>query len=170
MAKKNTNKTASKSVTAKKTVNKGTSVEPTDATETVIFTKAALRRYLAIGLVVLAVIIGLLVWQTIDAKQDAKKLSDPKNFNQRANADLIKDVENILVVPQNEQPQIADVTDKDKLKERPFFAAAENGDKVLLYQESSYAVIYRPSEKKIVNVASIEADKASPAAPAAPAQ
>lgn len=61
----------------------------------------------------------------------------------------------IADLPTGETPTLATVTDKTKLSEQSFFARAENGDKVLLYQAARQAFLYRPSTGKLVNVAPI---------------
>ncbi|HYM65091.1 MAG TPA: hypothetical protein VES68_01230 [Candidatus Sulfotelmatobacter sp.] len=68
---------------------------------------------------------------------------------------LIEKVGNLIVLPLNENPQIATVSDKTKLKDQAFFANAENGDKVLIYNSAGEAILYRPSINKIIAVAPI---------------
>src|SRR3989344_6435180 len=53
-------------------------------------------------------------------------------------------VARLMSVPANEVPTVATVTDKTKLKQQPFFKAAENGDKVLIYSSIKKAILYRP--------------------------
>jgi hypothetical protein len=69
-------------------------------------------------------------------------------------AALAERVGKLIQVPEGE-PVVATVTDKDKLTDQPFFARAENGDKVLIYAEDSIAIIYRESENKIINAGPI---------------
>lgn len=80
---------------------------------------------------------------------------------QKANADelkrIIDDVAKLMVVPTDETPTMATVTDKEKLREQPFFSNAENGDKVLFYTKAGKAILYRPSLKKVVDFTAIKA-------------
>ena len=49
-------------------------------------------------------------------------------------------------------PTIVTVENKDKLKGEPFFANAENGDIALMFVKAMRAILYRPSENKIIEV------------------
>ncbi len=54
-------------------------------------------------------------------------------------------------VPKDEQPSRATITDISKLKDQPFFKNAKNGDKLIVYNKAQKAILYRPSENKIVD-------------------
>lgn len=58
-------------------------------------------------------------------------------------------------LPTNEEPTIAKVEDKEKLKDQPFFAKAEKDDITLIYTSSKLAILYRPSTNQIINVSSV---------------
>ncbi len=77
----------------------------------------------------------------------------------KADATLVKTVGELMFLP-NEEPTIATVTDKEKLAKQPFFAQAENGDKVIIYTQAKKAILYRPTQKKIVDVAPLITDTA----------
>lgn len=68
---------------------------------------------------------------------------------------LKTEVGRIFELPTGEEPTLATVTDKEKLVDQPFFAKAENGDKVLIYSQSGRAVLYRPSLKKVIDVVAV---------------
>lgn len=68
------------------------------------------------------------------------------------------------VLPTNETPVLATVTDSTKL-ETPFLKQAKNGDKILLYQKNALAIIYRPSIDRIVAVGPVTIDTPPKATP-----
>lgn len=65
---------------------------------------------------------------------------------------LVSAVEKLMLLPKNETPSIATVTDMTKLKNQPFFHNAKNGDKLLIYTGAKEAILYNPLANLIVNV------------------
>jgi flagellar basal body-associated protein FliL len=74
---------------------------------------------------------------------------------------LVEDVNKLMVLPKGEDPTVATVTDKDKLSSQTFFKDAQNGDKLLAYTIAQKAILYRPSIKKIINIAPFSLDAVS---------
>lgn len=68
---------------------------------------------------------------------------------------LLATVGKLMVLPANETPTVATVRDLAALKGQSFFARAKVGDKVLIFFESKKAILYSPSENKVVEVAPI---------------
>ncbi len=68
---------------------------------------------------------------------------------------LVAEVGKLLALPMDEKPTVATITDVEKLKEQVFFKNAMNNDKVLIYTKAKKAILYRPSEKKIVEVGAV---------------
>ncbi len=68
---------------------------------------------------------------------------------------LVETIGQFFALPEGEIPTLATVTDREKLAEQPFFQKAENGDKVLIYSQSGRAILYRPSNGKIVDVTTV---------------
>lgn len=68
---------------------------------------------------------------------------------------LVAEVGKLIVLPQDETPTVATVSDPEKLKIQAFFTDAKKGDKVLIYTNAKKAILYDPEAKKIVNVAPI---------------
>lgn len=71
---------------------------------------------------------------------------------------ILKEVAGLHKVPETEVPTMALVTDTAKLASEPFFANAENGDYIIMYREASISVLYRPSEKRIINAGTIASE------------
>ena len=71
---------------------------------------------------------------------------------------VVSRVGNMMLLP-DETPTIATVTDLSKLQGQKFFAHAEKGDIVLMYAKAQKAILYSPSQNKIIEVAPITNDK-----------
>lgn len=113
-------------------------------------------------LIILAIIValGALGYGTkaiLDLRSAKKELEAIKNDpNAKAKEDsrkLVEEVGKLVILPEGEEPTIATVTDPSKLADQPFFANAKPGDKVLIYQEASRAILYRPDDKKVIEIA-----------------
>ena len=89
-----------------------------------------------------------------------RALLHPEIYAAQELKQLVVDVGRVIVLPENETPTTATVTDPEKLKDQPFFAHAQVGDKVLIYQKTNKAILWRPSTRKVIEVSSI-----NPAAP-----
>jgi predicted negative regulator of RcsB-dependent stress response len=70
-----------------------------------------------------------------------------------------------IVLPKDEQPTLATVTDIKKLKGQAFFKSAVNGDKLLIYAKAKKAILYRPSNDMIIEFAPLIMDTTSSAPP-----
>lgn len=73
---------------------------------------------------------------------------------------ILSKVEKNILLPEDETPTVATISDVEKLKSSQlFFAKAENGDKVLIYTKAKKAILYRPSIAKIIEVAPIDLEE-----------
>ena len=68
-------------------------------------------------------------------------------------AKVVSQVGKLIVLPTGELPTIATITDLKQLKGQAFFNNAKVGDKVLIYTKAQKAILYSPSENKVVEVA-----------------
>ncbi len=92
----------------------------------------------------------------------AQYKADPNFEAKQEVASLVEKVGQLITLPSDEQPTIATVTDLDALKDQPFFTNAAVGDKVLIYTNASKAILYRPSENKIIEKAPLQVDSGKP--------
>ena len=81
--------------------------------------------------------------------------ANPQQISQQEVTDLVARVGDLMFLPQNETPTIATVSDPAALNSQPFFMNAQKGDKVLIYNQARKAILYNPTENKIVEVAPI---------------
>jgi hypothetical protein len=70
-------------------------------------------------------------------------------------ASIVEEIGKVMLLPEGEDPTLATVSDKEKLVSQSFFEKTENGDKLLIFSKSGKAILYRPSEQKIINVTDI---------------
>ena len=95
-----------------------------------------------------------------------KSLETAKSEMAKTGNAFITDLRTVMLLP-DEEPTIATVDDVEKVKMNAFFTNAETGDKVVIFKSMKKAILYRPSIKKIidmapVNVASTPATSVSP--------
>lgn len=98
--------------------------------------------------------------QIADLQQGTNK-GNGKSDSQAEAQQLINKVGNLIILPTDEQPTVATVSDLAKLKDQPFFANAQIGDKVLIYTQARKAILYRPSTNKIIELAPLTDNPAS---------
>ena len=72
----------------------------------------------------------------------------------------------LIALPTDEKPTVATVTDASKVKDQTFFQNSVNGDVVLIYTKAQKAILYRPSENKIVEVGAVNIDNQAVQVPA----
>lgn len=116
------------------------------------------------GLLLIAVsVAGYFYWQYRNSKPGVAETKETKV--------LVETIGALMLLPEGEDPTLATVTDREKLADQPFFQKSENGDKVLIYSQSGRAILYRPSQKKIVDVTAVNvAPPTNGTAPVAPAE
>lgn len=92
----------------------------------------------------------------------ARELSDIRTnpgkiqeIAKRENKKLVEEIGKLMELPKDEEPTVALVNDVERLKSQSFFQNAKNGDKVLIYTTAKKAILYRPSEGKVIEVAPV---------------
>lgn len=128
----------------------------------VVSKKGALVAVLMVALIAAAV---FLITDRARLSREVSKLSEAQSQQQTPEDEaeqLVGEVSRLIELPSDETPTIATVTDSTKVKDKAFFANAQNGDKVLLYAKASKAVLYRPSTHKLIEVSVLNLSEAEP--------
>lgn len=113
-----------------------------------------------IGTIVLAIVALLFATASMYFFVQYQKIKkDPTIVTKQESEVLLAQIGKLIEIPKDETPTIATVQDKDKLKDQPFFANAQNGDKIVIYTKAKKAIVFRPSENKIINVGPIAIDQ-----------
>jgi hypothetical protein len=74
-----------------------------------------------------------------------------KKNEERDTEGLVKNLEKIILLPKDETPIIATVSDITKLTDQLFFKNAKNGNKVVMYPSAKLAIIYDSKANLIIN-------------------
>lgn len=82
--------------------------------------------------------------------------NDPTLIAKNEAKNIVETVGKLIVLPAEEQPTIATVTDLSKLQSQPFFKNANVGDKVLIYNTAKKAILFRPTESRVIEYAPLE--------------
>ncbi len=118
---------------------------------------------IAFASVLFLAIVSSVGWVTTYSKY--KVLKNPEIATQEELKEIISRVERFMVLPQDETPTLATVSDPEKLREQPFFANAQIGDKVLIYSQSRKAILWRPSSGKIIELSSVTPSETTSVSP-----
>jgi hypothetical protein len=124
----------------------------------------AQKGLLMLGVVILLIAVGLATRSNLQARQFQKQLEELKQTQPQAQPQevqqLVAEVSRLTVLPEGEQPTVATISNEEELRSTPFFAAAQKGDKVLIYVKARKAVLYRPDTQKIIEIATLNLDAA----------
>lgn len=136
--------------------NRSTAVETPSKKKRFGGLKAIRGKKLVIAVIALILIIlaGFFYYKYSEARKEVNRLSNPQEAAKSEAIRLRDEVGQFYQVP-DEIPTVATVVDASKLKSQAFFANAENGDRVLMFTQAKKAILYRPSIKKIIEVAPI---------------
>ncbi len=117
-------------------------------------------RTLLIVIIIILLFIGYTAKNNKDKQKLEQQVASLQQPEQKQAVDdeamkLKEEVGQFLELPADETPTVATVVDAEKVKGQAFFKNAQNGDKVLLFATSGKAILYRPTTKKIIEVAPI---------------
>ena len=73
--------------------------------------------------------------------------------------ETLRELRKIVVLPTDEEPVMAIIMDIDQLKTAKFYKDAKNGDRVIFYNKSQKAYIYRPENKTVINFVSFQSNE-----------
>lgn len=107
--------------------------------------------------------IGMYIISTKTSKSTSNSNREASNKMQAEKdvTSLLKEVSSFMVLPE-EVPTVATITDAEKVSAQPFFKNAMNGDRVIIFANAKKAILYRPSEKKIIDVGAINVNSNKP--------
>ncbi|MBY0110565.1 hypothetical protein K2Y00_00960 [Patescibacteria group bacterium] len=118
------------------------------------------NKYVVPALVVLLLVLAgsaaYLYMQVSSLKQD------PEALARKEAEELVAVVGKLILLPKDELPTVATVSDPTKLSDQAFFAKAKVGDKVLLYPTSRKAYLYDPKANRVLEVAPINLGDTGP--------
>jgi hypothetical protein len=115
--------------------------------------RKAPRGYLPWLIVIVLLLASLFLY---DQYREAKrKLEAGTTKNSQQVTDTVSRVSKLILLPTNETPTIVTVKDASKLKGEAFYTDAKDGDVTLVYSKQKRAILYRPSQNIIVNVAAV---------------
>lgn len=126
-------------------------------------------QYIIIPAILIVIAAGAAVYFYLQYQNIKKQLTDPTKSAQVATREIIEKVGKLIELPTDEEPTVATISDKEKLKDQPFFAKAKNGDKVLIFANAKKAILYDPVANKIIDVAPVNIGSASASVSPSPA-
>lgn len=89
--------------------------------------------------------------------------SHPELSNQEQAQVILEKVGKLIQLPQGEFPQMATIEDAESVRAaQPFLREATNGDILIVYGQAQIALLYRPSENKLIAVGPVSADTSAP--------
>lgn len=110
------------------------------------------RKHILFVLILLMVMVSIGV--AVNYYLKAQKLESQVQANSISETQkIVAEVSKLIVLPKDEEPTVATISDVEKLRSQAFFANAKNGDKVLIYTKAQKAILYDPIQKIIVEVA-----------------
>ena len=94
-------------------------------------------------------------------KNQASSQADQSQAQQQILA-IVAKVKRLMVLPDNELPQVVVISDAAQAaKAQPFLAGAQNGDVLLVYVSQHKAIVYSPARDIIVNVGPVYMDNSA---------
>lgn len=118
--------------------------------------KKGFSKYLIYIILVLIVGLGL---STAYFYKKSVDLNNPNAVSEKEAKSLTQKVGKLVVLPTDEIPTVATVSDPEALKGQEFFTNAKKGDKVLIYSNAKKAILYDPKINKIITIAPLNIEE-----------
>jgi len=139
-----------------KTPKKSTTVKSTPKK---ISVRSVLIMIGILGIVMMAVAASIYFY--IEYRRADALLKDPTKAQKHETEALVAAIGKLMMLPTDEEPTVAIVSDREKVQNQQFFRNAANGDQVLMYTKAQKAILYRPSTHMIIEVAPLNIEPAS---------
>ena len=125
-----------------------------------------MRYKIIIGVVILVILAAApSVYYFRQYQKAQRRIQNPTEAARQDTKETVAKVGKLISLPTDEEPTIAVVSDVTRLQDQPFFANAQNGDKVLIYTNAKKAILYRPGNNLIIEVAPVNiGNSATPSA------
>lgn len=117
--------------------------------------KLSTKTGIIVGIFFLLVFVGGGYYLYLQYQNTQKMLQAPQESIKAEVAEVVAIVGKLIVLPSDDEPTLALVSDKTKLQTQAFFAGVQNGDMLLIYPKTKKAFVYRPSIQKLVDVVSV---------------
>lgn len=107
------------------------------------------------GVIIVLVIVGYYGWSFYKGQTNSEVQAQKAEEAQILA--IVSKVSNLMVLPNDEVPQVAEIKDAELAsKEQPFLAGSVDGDILLIYANAGKAIVYSPSRNIIVNVGPVQ--------------
>jgi hypothetical protein len=116
---------------------------------------------IAFAVLLIGVVPGYFFYAHYEKTQ--KRLENPTDAAKVEVAKTVEAVGKLILLPSDEEPTLATVSDKTKVQDQALIQAnVRNGDKILIYSQAKKAYLYRPSINKLVAIAPVNIGEQAP--------
>lgn len=127
--------------------------------------KVSKKTFVYMGVVAVVAGVGASAFYYQQQYREARELLSSKTQLTAQETQMLLDkIGQLMILPTDEVPMIATISDKASLMKAEqinaaFFSKSENGDKVLVYKKAGKAIIYRPSTNQLVEVGPVNVEQ-----------
>lgn len=116
-----------------------------------------------VGLIIISVFFIFQYFQVSRELSDLK--SNPAKLTELLNSEnqkILEKVSQLMELPAEKPQQIVTISDLDSIANQPLLSKAQLGDVFVLFTSAKKAILYRPSQHKIIDVIPVTASTPSP--------